>query len=401
MSRTADYTIQGFLYQFNKTLLEILSSPDDAVITIEGIVEDIDIETSSMLTAIQCKYHETQKYTPGKIYKPLIEMMHHFYRHHGRSTKYILFTHFSGDLTQSSLPVTKEVLEQALQSGNLKLAGKVADLTGNIDLDAFLKEFSAPVGPSFDVLVKEVHQVLQENGIPENDIDVISYPNAINFIATLSSKHEVEERKITKKKLLSSLHNVKKTVVSRWTMALKMRKQILEAKRKELKLNLDKNSRRRYFVVHADSLENDFESEIVLFVKEYCDKYYFKQSHIEPPLFCFNTTLETFQDIQFRLHRQELKSTDGYVGSKFDRDHFFRKPMRQHHRHGVAESEFSLRILHWDQLETINYQKAQDLFIIGSGSYNDWDSQDVNVEVLAAHSFKEIKYIFGISHVYE
>lgn len=29
MSRTADYTIQGFLYQFNKTALEILSAQDD------------------------------------------------------------------------------------------------------------------------------------------------------------------------------------------------------------------------------------------------------------------------------------------------------------------------------------------------------------------------------------
>ncbi|MGA2525126.1 MAG: hypothetical protein ABSF79_00705 [Smithellaceae bacterium] len=29
MSRAADYTIKGFLYQFNKTLLEILNSQDD------------------------------------------------------------------------------------------------------------------------------------------------------------------------------------------------------------------------------------------------------------------------------------------------------------------------------------------------------------------------------------
>ena len=30
MDRTADYTIQRFQYQFNKTLLEVLKSADDA-----------------------------------------------------------------------------------------------------------------------------------------------------------------------------------------------------------------------------------------------------------------------------------------------------------------------------------------------------------------------------------
>jgi hypothetical protein len=36
MSRSADYTIQGFLYQFNKTLLEILKAQADSIITVEG-----------------------------------------------------------------------------------------------------------------------------------------------------------------------------------------------------------------------------------------------------------------------------------------------------------------------------------------------------------------------------
>lgn len=44
MSRVADSTIQGFLYQFNITLQEILRSSEDDEITVEGIIEDIDIE---------------------------------------------------------------------------------------------------------------------------------------------------------------------------------------------------------------------------------------------------------------------------------------------------------------------------------------------------------------------
>lgn len=35
MGRSADYTIQGFLYQFNQTLAELLKAADEAEITIE------------------------------------------------------------------------------------------------------------------------------------------------------------------------------------------------------------------------------------------------------------------------------------------------------------------------------------------------------------------------------
>jgi len=41
MPQAADYIIKGFLYQFNKTLLEILNSQEDSIITVEGIVEDV------------------------------------------------------------------------------------------------------------------------------------------------------------------------------------------------------------------------------------------------------------------------------------------------------------------------------------------------------------------------
>jgi len=61
MSRVANYTIEGFLYQFNKTLLEILNSADDTELTVEGVIEDIDVKSPSGVKAIQCKYHETQQ----------------------------------------------------------------------------------------------------------------------------------------------------------------------------------------------------------------------------------------------------------------------------------------------------------------------------------------------------
>ncbi len=97
MPRTADYTIQGFLYQFNKTAVEILKAQDDDTITVEGIVEDIEIASPTSLTAIQCKYHEAStSYVPSAVYKPLLQMLKHFSDHSAEPIRYVLFAHFSG-----------------------------------------------------------------------------------------------------------------------------------------------------------------------------------------------------------------------------------------------------------------------------------------------------------------
>lgn len=67
MSRVANHTILGFLYQFNKTLLIILESDDSKDIIVEGPIEDIDRRDSDgSIEAIQCKYHA------GKS-KPIVE----------------------------------------------------------------------------------------------------------------------------------------------------------------------------------------------------------------------------------------------------------------------------------------------------------------------------------------
>lgn len=53
--RQADSTIKGYLYQFNKSIYEILQSKDDEIVTLEGVIEDIDIQSPTSLTTIQCK----------------------------------------------------------------------------------------------------------------------------------------------------------------------------------------------------------------------------------------------------------------------------------------------------------------------------------------------------------
>ncbi|MCR7704997.1 hypothetical protein NS939_28315, partial [Pseudomonas aeruginosa] len=275
MSRTADYTIQGFLYQFNKTLLEILKSPDDATIKIEGIVEDIEVHTTSSIEAIQCKYHETQdKFSLSTIYKPLLQMMQHFHLNNDKQIKYKLFCHFPLD-QNIQIDITKTDLETTLKTKNKLFEKYVEELNGKVDLDSFLKQFSIEIGSSLEDLTKEIHLVLEQLGIPADDIEILAYPNAIQHIAELSIKHDSEERKTTRQKTVKLLKDIKRTAISKWTLALKSKSKLLKERRNQLKQNLDKNSRLRYLIVNPDEVDN-FENEFVLFIQDYQEKYHFK-----------------------------------------------------------------------------------------------------------------------------
>jgi len=401
MPRAADYTIQGFLYQFNKTILEILKAQDDDKITVEGIVEDIEVDSQASLKAIQCKYHEAStSFTASAVYKPLLQMLKHFSENPTANIRYVLFAHFPGAGTP--LPaIDKATLQAAMASKDKELTKHIEVVPLDTDLDNFLGRFTMEFGPGYDDITIQVGKELEANGISKVDIEILAYPNAIHMIAMLSVKHNPTDRQITKKKFLSDLTAIRTTAISRWTLALKNWEKLLRARRTQLKVQLDKNARLRYFVVDPNGIE-DYDSEIVLFVTDYIDKYHFKPAHISTPILCLCATREEIQDIQHRLYAKGLVTNDGYVGGQFDGSFFFREPLSSKGLGGKVNREFSLRILSWDDNgKMLNDRKCDDLFIIGEPDCNTLDTVDVNVERLAGATLKEIKYVMGVSNVYE
>ena len=401
MPRAADYTIQGFLYQFNKTALEILTAQDDDSITVEGIVEDIEVKSPASLTAIQCKYHEaSSSFTASAVYKPLLQMLKHFSNNQGATIRYVLFAHFPG-VGASPPSLDKATLQAALASKDKELEKHVKAVPSGVDLDGFLRRFAMNFGPSYEDITKQVGKALEASGMPTGDIETLAYPNAIHMIATLSVKHDVADRRITKKRFLADLKTIHTTAISRWTLALKTRKVLLEARRKQLKAHLDKNARLRYFIIDPTSIE-DYDTEIVLFINDYIEKYHFKPAHISTPVLCLFAKREDVQNVQHRLFAKGIVATDGYVGTQFEESFFFREPLSARGTGGKIQREFALRILSWnDQGKILNGRKCDDLFVIGEPDCAALDTGDVNVERLAGTTIKELKYVMGVSNVYE
>lgn len=392
MGRSADYTIQGFLYQFNQTLSELLKAADDDEITIEGIVEDIEVASFAGTKAIQCKYHETQNnYTLSTLYNPLLQMMRHFKSNPAAKIHYYLFAHFPNN---PKIAISAVDLNNALKSKNKDLKDLVADVAG-VDVDGFLKVFTVRVTPKYDDLMNENGKQLAALGFNQVEVDTLFYPNAIQIIADLSIKHDAKLRKVTRKDFLELLRRIRSTAVSQWTLALKTRQKVLETRRKQLKENLSANVRLRHLIIFPTFLEQ-FDDQIVLFIKSFIDKYHFKLAHTLTPLIALDVQQDLFDEIAERLIGKDVVPNHGRPVKAFSESHFFRDPMIQ-----KDKKEFVMRLIRWDDFKKIELKtKADDLFVIGDGEITCLDVKDVNLEVIGAEKFDEIKYVMGISNAY-
>ena len=399
MPRSADYTIQGFLYQFNKSIIELLDSSSDEEVMLEGIIEDIEIKGQSSIRAIQCKYHEAQeKYTLSKIYKPILQMMESYITYPNSQINYIIYAYFPSESNGTVISLTETELSSVLNTTDKDYKSLIEKIQENINLQEFSKHLIIKFGDSFDGLVRSVKAELIRNGFIESDIEFLTYPNAINEIAQRSIRHDPEERKIRKVDFVSTLKAIKKIAVTKWTLSLKTKAQILLAKRKQLKHGLDINTRQRIFVFDQNSID-DFDEQIVIFINEYLQKYHYKPAHIKTPLFCFNLDNTKVTEIHGRLYKKGVIANIGSIGVCFDDAYFLKEPMISRSKTGNVTREFNLRLATWDCVKQLMSKfSADDIFIIGDNDLTEVSFEDVNVEYLSGTSMQEIKYLFGVKN---
>lgn len=431
MSREADHTIKGFLYQFNKTLNAILMSNESENVQIEGIIEDIDIRTSNLTNAIQCKYHEsTTQFNLSDIYKPVLQMLCHFSENSKSNIKYILYAYFPNEkvgikrITISQLeeitstnnfdyinkyvskikPPKDKQIEELLkkprksteEKAKIREYYKSNDLESVVDLRKFLKDyFVFEIGHSYDSLAHETKKLLEAQGFSTEDVNDLFYPNAIQYIAEISIIPEERKRITNKIELIGFLNKSKKTAMSRWTSELLSRKELLKIKRKQLMPSLNANSRLRYFLIDPDYIE-DFDDEFILFVKEYLEKYNSKiRLHTYTPCFFIKTNTNKLSEYHQRFVLKGIPIITGYIGDKFLFEEFNRDPKRMVKDNWV---EFKARItcISDDIKAYINTKKCDDLYVLGDINTSVLDTVDVNVEQININDFKELKYILSI-----
>lgn len=403
--RTADSTIKGFLYQFNKTLLEVTQADDDEIITVEGLVEDIDIYSADgSLRAIQCKYHESQdKFTSSLIYKPLLQMAEAFSKNSKNSKKeieYTIFLHVPNEKL-GVRNVEKIMLDEAMATDNKSLTKIVARIENNFDADKFLKNAKIEFGISIDELEVEVKKSLGKYKLTGSDIDTLLYPNAITKISKLSSLKSEADRKISNDDLRKYLSSVTSTAISKWTLSLKNRKEILSQTKKQLENSFSQNSRERCFYFDINEIE-DFDKKIVVFIDNYLDKYHSKPSHLKTPIFAVNIDFSSIKDIQYRLFKKGIKANTGLVGDVFEVESFYKEPIQIIQKSKIENREFDLRLLALSsEQHAINHRKGDDLYLVCSSPPECIETTDINYYQVGTNNFNELEYVVSLRNNHE
>ncbi|MGK9124325.1 hypothetical protein M1D52_09395 [Olivibacter sp. SA151] len=397
MSRTADYTIQGFIYQFIITFHKLLLLSDNSEITVEGIVEDIDITTPTGQEAIQCKYYESkQKFTLSSIYKPVLQMLCHYKKNSTANIKYRLHAHFPNETVGSEKELTKDELANILETKAADLKSYVTELSGFTQTDEFLKRFKIEFGASLADTEKAVIVCLSNEGFSTEDATEIFYPNAIHAIAELSIQHDEKKRKLKKVSFLEQLKKKKKTAISRWTKELQNYEKFLKQRRKQLGETLNNNGRRRAIVLDANYI-HDFENKIPLLIQDYITKYNNKIRLHQCPVFSLISEEETLNKVWKALNGKKIDVERGLVAGAFDISRFLREPIKSYKDGGSIE--FKLKLCNHDnEFESIvERANFDDLFFISDRDFPLETKISCNVEKLKTPEINEIKYLLSLT----
>lgn len=433
MARVADSTIKGFIYQFNVTLEKILSEPSEKI-QVEGILEDIDIVQKENLTAVQCKYHESvKKYSLSDIRKPILQMIKtDCIVKTDFNISYILYAYFPAlsegiqefkidDLIKvfktedESLLINYiahiiEIDDDAIQKLINKkrkntedktkikkfILNKKFDYSYKINLDAFLKKFTFCIGKQLGELQKHTCDLLIKTlkNVSNEDIRDMIYPNAIQKIANLSTLDD-DSRFIIPEYFLKDLLKIKTTAITRWTKELFSYERLLKRMRDQLYINLNKNYQERLFIMDPSDFEN-FNDEIVQFLKDFCELYCHKpQLHI-PPTFCIlDYKKDDIEDVISRLYKFNISVENGFQGREFFPESFFRKPIFNHKDDSI---EFRLRISVINQkfIDALNRNKPDIIYSISDSIPSNFDTRDVRVEFIDVKTIKDLEYVLSM-----
>jgi len=395
MSRTADYAIQGFIYQFIVTFQKILSDSTDSEITIEGIIEDIDISSPLGFEVFQCKYHECKtKFTLSDIYKPVLQMLSHFKNNPSAGIKYRLHAHFPNETVGSTKKLSKTEIEQILTSKATQYKKHITELTGFAMIDEFINLFEIHFGASLADTEKSVIVALSLEGFSTEDAEEIFYPNAIHSIAEYSIKHSSSDRIVKRSSFLKTLREKKKTAINRWTRELQSYEKLLKQRRKQLSDNLNQNSRVRLLILDSNYID-DFETKASQLILDFVAKYNSKIKLNQPPIFSLICKEDMINKIWKKIADKKVLPVRGIEAGSFEVQRFLRDPFKMSN----GNVEFKLRLCnHESDFEEIHsFADIDDLIIISNVNYSFEDSTSINIEKIMTPEIKEIKYLLSLT----
>lgn len=297
------YALKGFIYQFDKSLLEIMGNKKQDI-QIEQI-QDIEVEDFF----IQVKYKETQSFAYSKIKPAVLQLFRLFLENKNKKLK--LYCYFKDNQPHTEV-LTVKVLNSMLGADSKSFSSDVKD--------KFLKKFTLEFSNNFEKQFTELIKLIKEN------FDLKSEDEALVYHATLRARlFEIAIQKDIKLRTVnySNLENLiekngRIIFYSAYYRYLKSEKYFKFLKKEYFTLKKPNMANKEHlFIVDIDDSVKD--SEIIQIISNIKAKFFKKDTSPEPYICFIGINQERFNILKQIIWDKGMTFSDG---THFSNDKF-------------------------------------------------------------------------------
>ena len=354
-ARSADAIIKGYYYQFDTSILKILELNADSDYVVIEEIEDIDINSATEYTAVQCKYLSKPQFTNSSVRKPITLMLEHFINSSSSNNyNYILYSHFENAIPGEEPLIDLERLKDILTYTEKKVAKFYHTDNGitDVQLSDFLNHFKLAFGKEF---YKQQTEVIGELKTIFNcshfEADTLYYNNALRIIIDRAIKKNSSERKITKADFIASIDCSQK-LFNEWFIKLRSKEEYLKLAAQGLKSTRALDPVRTKLIVIGKELLNANNSELPIqsLIENLISKYYKLNSALrdaKPLAIVLDCDFDTLTGIKEYLISHDIVFNDGYEGIAFSSLHFNRGPLITTNNTGnrILKSSYLIKLI--------------------------------------------------------
>ena len=348
----AYFAIKGFIYQFDKTIFEILNQTDEeASVKIE---QEQDLEYENYV--VQVKYYETKYTKPQqkqKIKDATLKLMTDFAS--DESKKYCLYIYFNGELPK----ITKCSSVNELD----KLLGKKSQMFHEIFKEKFIKNFIIIYAEDYQKQFKNVISKIQTEFNCKEEA-YIYHAIIRNHLFTLITEKPISnytERQCNKNEVIENIKETKiKIFNSAYSEYLGEEKYLKFIKKQFPKVDFTHNN---YLFIGNNITETNSHSFAQL-IKYLAEKHFDKKSLSAQPFnIVIDKTKEEVIEIKKQLIRFNVKFNDGYEGyGEFSEQFFNETPLPSISK--PKRSSYSVRLISFASFKTIKNTITPDMLYI-------------------------------------
>lgn len=351
--RSASQSLLGYYYQFDKTILEIMSqSEPTAAVTVEGI-EDVDSESADGITAIQCKYYQSQRFHESSLKNPVALMLSDHVRR-VCPINYRLYAHF-GEAGEVDTRFTIDRLKNLL---TYREKGEKVDFcraNGITDsqLAGFIGRFALELGPSHEVQHKAVIRSLAGHfDCSDEEADCYYYNNALRLVYDTATRVNLADRQIITKSFLSRI-NSREYLFNHWYLQLKKKDDYTKYVRRKLREQGALKTQKRVLVYMPSYMAASSEMMAITIREVALARFWRGRLRDAKPLtFVLGLDAGGVRDIKRCLLADQIAFNDGYESIAFSPRLFDRTPLIYRQKGGnrtltekIDEASYYLRIV--------------------------------------------------------